>query len=103
MYNYAKYENATRKDIIKALNLAEKKEKKLQEQLKENKEFFKFLQKKFNESFNSLRQVKTKKQKKYDEPTEETKLILAKNEPTKYNNFNDLLNAIDDELKDDNA
>ncbi|MDL0102659.1 hypothetical protein [Campylobacter felis] len=38
MYNYAKYENATRKDIIKALNLAEKKEKKLQEQLKENKE-----------------------------------------------------------------
>ncbi|EAJ1622821.1 hypothetical protein VW212_001687 [Campylobacter upsaliensis] len=60
MYNYAKYENATRKEIIKALNLAEKKEKKLHEQLKENKEFFKFLQKKFNATFKEKREKPTK-------------------------------------------
>lgn len=55
MYDYAKYENATRKDIIKALNLAEKKEKKLNEQLKENRIFFKFLQKKLQNSFSVKR------------------------------------------------
>lgn len=85
MYNYAKYENATRKDIIKALNLAEKKEKKLHEQLKENKEFFKFLQKKFNESFNTKRA----------KPTKET--IEALNNATSigvFNNFDEAKKAL---------
>ncbi|EOX1263980.1 hypothetical protein ACPDI4_000483 [Campylobacter upsaliensis] len=85
MYNYAKYKNATRKDIIKALNLAEKKEKKLQEQLKENKEFFKFLQKKFNATF------KEKKEK----PTKET--IQALENATSigiFNNFDEAKKAL---------
>ena len=73
MYNYAKYKNATRKDIIKALNLAEK------------KEIFKFLQKKFNATF------KEKKEK----PTKET--IQALENATSigiFNNFDEAKKAL---------
>lgn len=46
MFNYAKYENATQKELIYALSLVEKKAKKLALETKENKEALKFLQKK---------------------------------------------------------
>ena len=60
MFDYAKYENATQKEIIHALNLTQRKSEKLNQQLKENREIFKFLQKKLKESFSSK---KTKKEK----------------------------------------
>ena len=53
MFDYAKYENATQKEIIHALNLTQRKSEKLNQQLKENREIFKFLQKKLKESFSS--------------------------------------------------
>ncbi|HDZ4992801.1 TPA: hypothetical protein RTG08_001544, partial [Campylobacter jejuni] len=56
-----KYENATEKQLIHALTLAEKRAEKLNSQLKENNELFKFLQKKLNNSFS------TKKTKKADQ------------------------------------
>lgn len=51
MYDYAKYENATPKQLVYALSLAEKRAEKLSLQLKENEEFFKFLQKKTKKFF----------------------------------------------------
>ena len=45
MFDYSKYENATPKQIVNALILAEKRAKKLVLQTKENEAFFKFLQK----------------------------------------------------------
>ncbi|HDZ4949275.1 TPA: hypothetical protein RTG13_001399, partial [Campylobacter jejuni] len=59
--DYSKYENATEKQLIHALTLAEKRAEKLNSQLKENNELFKFLQKKLNNSFS------TKKTKKADQ------------------------------------
>ena len=59
MFDYSKYENATPKQIMHALTLAEKRAEKLNLQLKENNEFFKFLQKKLKKSFNKK---KTKKE-----------------------------------------
>lgn len=59
MFDYSKYENATPKQIMHALTLAEKRAEKLNLQLKENNEFFKFLQKKLKKSFNTK---KTKKE-----------------------------------------
>ncbi|MHA48278.1 hypothetical protein EBM97_08390, partial [Campylobacter jejuni] len=56
-----KYENATEKQLIHALTLAEKRAEKLNSQLKENNELFKFLQKKLKNSFS------TKKTKKADQ------------------------------------
>ncbi|HDV7463372.1 TPA: hypothetical protein RJ328_001545 [Campylobacter jejuni] len=58
MFDYSKYENASKKQLIHALTLAEKRAEKLNSQLKENNEFFKFLQKKLKKSFNAK---KTKK------------------------------------------
>ena len=51
LYDYSKYENATPKQIVNALSLAEKRAEKLALQMKENNEFFKFLQKKLKNSF----------------------------------------------------
>lgn len=96
MYDYAKYENATPKQLVYALSLAEKRVEKLSLQLKENEEFFKFLQKKLRNSFS------TKKIKK-EELTKETKAILAKDEPTPYTNFDRLLEAVDKEIEAENA
>lgn len=45
MIDYSKYENATPKQLIHALTLAEKRAEKLALQTKENEELFKFLQK----------------------------------------------------------
>ncbi|XHA93258.1 hypothetical protein B6555_009670 (plasmid) [Campylobacter jejuni] len=53
MFDYSKYENATEKQLIHALTLAEKRAEKLNSQLKENNELFKFLQKKLKNSFNT--------------------------------------------------
>ncbi|EDP3366052.1 hypothetical protein GWF28_06165 [Campylobacter jejuni] len=61
MFDYSKYENATEKQLIHALTLAEKRAEKLNSQLKENNELFKFLQKKLKNSFS------TKKTKKADQ------------------------------------
>ncbi|EAH7655305.1 TPA: hypothetical protein SHD19_001647 [Campylobacter coli] len=61
MFNYAKYENATQKELIYALSLVEKKAKKLALETKENKEALKFLQKKIRESL-STQKTKQKKQ-----------------------------------------
>ncbi|MCW1354659.1 LETM1 domain-containing protein [Campylobacter jejuni] len=58
MFDYSKYENATEKQLIHALTLAGKRAEKLNSQLKENNELFKFLQKKLNNSFSTN---KTKK------------------------------------------
>ncbi|ENU2733321.1 hypothetical protein ACE4OJ_001732 [Campylobacter jejuni] len=61
MFDYSKYENSTEKQLIHALTLAEKRAEKLNSQLKENNELFKFLQKKLKNSFS------TKKTKKADQ------------------------------------
>jgi len=73
MYDYSKYENATPKQLAYALSLAEKRAEKLNLQLKENEEFFKFLQKKLKNSVNA-RKAKKEEQRRYelDEPTKET-------------------------------
>lgn len=90
MYDYSKYENATPKQIIHALTLAEKRAEKLNSQLKENNEFFKFLQKKLKNSFS------TKKTKyKSNIPNDET--IEALNNATSigvFNNFNEAKKAL---------
>ncbi|MCW1360233.1 hypothetical protein [Campylobacter sp. CCS1377] len=99
--NFAKrFENATQKEIIHALALTERKAEKLALQTKENKERFKFLQSKLKSSF-SLR--KRGEKAIQDEPTEETKAILAKNDPSPYTSFDSVLKAVDDELKVENA
>ncbi|PKT77616.1 hypothetical protein [Helicobacter winghamensis] len=97
MFDYAKYENASSKELFNALTLVEKRTQKLTLQLKENKEAFKFLKMKLKKSLSN------KKLKKVEEPTEDTKLILSKNEPLDYNNFDDLLESVDLELKAENA
>lgn len=74
MFDYSKYENATPKQIIHALTLAEKRAEKLELQVKENDAFFNFLQKKLKNSFSTKKSKKAKKQ--YDEPTEETREAL---------------------------
>ena len=100
MYDYSKYENATPKQLINALSLVEKRAKKLELQTKENNELFKFLNEKLK---NSLNVKKRKRVYLPKEPTTSTKEILAKNEPLPYKNFDDLLNAIDKEIKAENA
>lgn len=70
MINYTKYENATPKELIYALTLAEKKAEKLNNELKENKELFKFLQNKLKKSF-SIK--KTKRIPELDEAIEDYK------------------------------
>ncbi|EAH6134425.1 hypothetical protein GTI52_08590 [Campylobacter jejuni] len=63
MFDYSKYENASEKQLIHALTLAEKRAEKLNSQLKENNEFFKFLQKKLKNSF-STKRVKKEEQRR---------------------------------------
>lgn len=58
MINYEKYENATPKELIYALTLTEKRVGKLEKQIKENKEFFKFLQSKLKKSFSIKNKTK---------------------------------------------
>lgn len=74
MFDYSKYENATQKQIIHALTLAKKRAEKLNLQLKENNEFFKFLQKKLKKSF-STRKTKKEEQRRpeLDEAIEDYK------------------------------
>lgn len=67
MFDYAKYENATQKEIIHALNLTQRKSEKLNQQLKENRGIFKFLQKKLKESFSSKKTKKEKRRPELDE------------------------------------
>ena len=57
MLDFSKYENATPKQNIHALTLAEKRAEKLAVQMRENEELFKFLQKKLKKSF-SIKKVK---------------------------------------------
>lgn len=64
MFDYSKYENATPKQLLHALTLSQKKAERLKQQLKENKEIFKFLQKQLKNSFNTK---KTKKIPELDE------------------------------------
>ncbi|TKX32573.1 hypothetical protein [Campylobacter aviculae] len=62
MFDYAKYENASEKQLIHALTLKEKKAEKLALETKENQEALEFLKKKL--------------EKIMDEPTEETRKAL---------------------------
>ncbi|TEY02714.1 hypothetical protein [Campylobacter sp. US33a] len=74
MFDYAKYENATQKEIIHALNLTQRKSEKLNQQIKENKEIFKFLQKKLKESFSTKKTKKAEQRRpELDEAIEDYK------------------------------
>lgn len=91
MLDYAKYENATPKELVYALSLTEKRVEKLEGQIKENKEFFKFLQTKLKKSF-SIKKSKIKK----DEPTQETLEALNSNESLGvFENFDDFKKALE--------
>ncbi|EAI9098039.1 TPA: hypothetical protein SBX69_001904, partial [Campylobacter coli] len=70
----SKYENASEKQLIHALTLAEKRAEKLNSQLKENNEFFKFLQKKLKKSFNAKKTKKAEQRRpELDEAIEDYK------------------------------
>ncbi|EEA6367197.1 hypothetical protein G3008_001654 [Campylobacter coli] len=74
MFDYSKYENATEKQLIHALTLAEKRAEKLNSQLKENNELFKFLQKKLKNSFNTKKTKKAEQRRpELDEAIEDYK------------------------------
>ncbi|EDP5370240.1 hypothetical protein GIT85_05490 [Campylobacter jejuni] len=74
MFDYSKYENATEKQLIHALTLAEKRAEKLNSQLKENNELFKFLQKKLKKSFNAKKTKKAEQRRpELDEAIEDYK------------------------------
>ncbi|EAB5263990.1 hypothetical protein ACIP6A_001623 [Campylobacter jejuni] len=74
MFDYSKYENASKKQLIHALTLAEKRAEKLNSQLKENNEFFKFLQKKLKKSFNAKKTKKAEQRRpELDEAIEDYK------------------------------
>ncbi|EFT5750145.1 hypothetical protein H2461_001617 [Campylobacter coli] len=74
MFDYSKYENASEKQLIHALTLAEKRAEKLNLQLKENNEFFKFLQKKLKKSFNAKKTKKAEQRRpELDEAIEDYK------------------------------
>ncbi|EGS6058569.1 hypothetical protein I9E49_001887, partial [Campylobacter jejuni] len=67
-------ENASKKQLIHALTLAEKRAEKLNSQLKENNEFFKFLQKKLKKSFNAKKTKKAEQRRpELDEAIEDYK------------------------------
>ncbi|EAJ0842191.1 hypothetical protein CNT19_08435, partial [Campylobacter coli] len=73
-FDYSKYENASEKQLIHALTLAEKRAEKLNSQLKENNEFFKFLQKKLKKSFNAKKTKKAEQRRpELDEAIEDYK------------------------------
>ncbi|EEP3708962.1 hypothetical protein HBF84_001780 [Campylobacter jejuni] len=74
MFDYSKYENATEKQLIYALTLAEKRAEKLNSQLKENNELFKFLQKKLKNSFSTKKTKKAEQRRpELDEAIEDYK------------------------------
>ncbi|EAJ2532820.1 hypothetical protein CXK06_09320, partial [Campylobacter coli] len=65
---------ASEKQLIHALTLAEKRAEKLNSQLKENNEFFKFLQKKLKKSFNAKKTKKAEQRRpELDEAIEDYK------------------------------
>lgn len=90
MIDYSKYENATPKQLIHALTLAEKRAEKLALQTKENEELFKFLQKKLKNSFSTK---KIKKQKRIPELDEAIK-EYQKGECETYKNFEEYQKAM---------
>ncbi|MCV3397634.1 hypothetical protein [Campylobacter sp. RKI_CA19_01116] len=92
MYDYSKYENATPKQLVYALSLAEKRAEKLNLQLKENEELFKFLQKKLKSSF-STKKVK-KRERKIPELDEAIEDYKNGNVET-YKNFKEYKKAMD--------
>ncbi|EAJ5678849.1 hypothetical protein KJQ67_07295 [Campylobacter lari] len=92
MYDYSKYENATPKQLVYALSLAEKRAEKLNLQLKENEELFKFLQKKLKNSF-STKKVK-KRERKIPELDEAIEDYKNGNVET-YKNFKEYKKAMD--------
>lgn len=92
MYDYSKYENATPKQLVYALSLAEKRAEKLNLQLKENEELFKFLQKKLKNSF-STKKVK-KKEREIPELDEAIEDYKNGNVET-YKNFKEYKKAMD--------
>ncbi|VTX84456.1 Uncharacterised protein [Campylobacter jejuni] len=74
MFDYSKYENATEKQLIHALTLAEKRAEKPNSQLKENNELFKFLQKKLKNSFSTKKTKKAEQRRlELDEAIEDYK------------------------------
>ena len=96
MIDYSKYENATPKQIIHALTLAEKRAEKLNLQVKENDAFFNFLQKKLKKSFSAKKGKRVKKQ--YDEPTEETKKALDNDKIVgKFSSYEDFEKSLSNE------
>ncbi|MBF7066662.1 hypothetical protein IY885_00015 [Campylobacter volucris] len=92
MYDYSKYENATPKQLVYALSLAEKRAEKLNLQLKENEELFKFLQKKLKNSF-STKKVK-KREREIPELDEAIEDYKNGNVET-YKNFKEYKKAMD--------
>ncbi|MPB53501.1 hypothetical protein YO62_002125 [Campylobacter jejuni] len=92
MYDYSKYENATPKQLGYELSLAEKRAEKLNLQLKENEELFKFLQKKLKNSF-STKKVK-KRERKIPELDEAIEDYKNGNVET-YKNFKEYKKAMD--------
>lgn len=94
MFDYAKYENATQKEIIHALNLTQRKSEKLNQQLKENREIFKFLQKKLKESFGSK---KTKKEEKRRPELDEAIRQYENGEVERYSSVEEAFKALNAE------
>lgn len=73
MIDYAKYENATPKQLAYALSLTEKRAEKLALQIKANNELFKFLQKKLKNSFGAKKIKKEQRIPELDEAIEDYK------------------------------
>lgn len=94
MLDFSKYENATPKQIIHALTLAEKRAEKLAVQMRENEELFKFLQKKLKKSF-SIKKVK-QEQRRIPELDEAIKDYENGNVET-YANFEEYKKAMNTE------
>ncbi|EAK9994732.1 hypothetical protein [Campylobacter armoricus] len=92
MYDYSKYENATPKQLVYALSLAEKRAEKLNLQLKENEELFKFLQKKLKNSFSTK---KTKKRERKIPELDEAIEDYKNGNVETYKNFKEYKKAMD--------
>ena len=71
MFDYTKYENATPKQIIHALKLTQRKTEKLNQQMQENKDICKFLNKKLKENFKDKRVKKEERRPELDEAIRE--------------------------------
>ena len=71
MFDYTKYENATQKEIIHALKLTQRKTEKLSQQMQENKDICKFLNKKLKENFKDKRVKEEQRRPELDEAIRE--------------------------------